>query len=149
MGILLAVALPLAGADLIAKWVVPTPTWAYHERSLAWVVVCCVLLAGLVALTRVPSPLVAPTAGLLAAGTIGNTLSAIANDLVVPNPFVLEGDRAVVAFNLADVWVLAGIVSLVLVLSTWLIRNRSRLAPAATKEAAKDDAMTDDGRAAF
>ena len=32
----------------------------------------------------------------------------------VPNPLVLSGDRGFVAFNLADIWALAGIFLLVL-----------------------------------
>jgi hypothetical protein len=45
----------------------------------------------------------------------------------VPNPIVLAGNRAIVAFNLADVWALAGIVLLVAAIGTWLVRNRELL----------------------
>lgn len=124
---LLAVALPLAGVDLVLKTVGTTPSWAYHDRSLAWVALCCALLAGLVALTRVPSALVPPAAGLLAAGVLGNGLSAAWNGLSVPNPIVVGHSSGVVAFNLADVWVLLGIVALFSVLSAWLVRHRHLL----------------------
>jgi hypothetical protein len=124
---LLAVALPLAGADLALKAVGTTPSWAYHERSLPWVALCVVLLAGLLTLTIVPSVLVPPAAGVLAAGVLGNGLSAAWNGLSVPNPIVVDGWHGIVAFNLADVWVVLGIVALVSVLSAWLVRHRHLL----------------------
>jgi hypothetical protein len=125
----LAVALPLAAADLALKVVRPTPGWAWHERSLGWLVLCVVVLAGLLVLLRVPSALVPPAAGVLAGGVLGNALSAAWNGFEVPNPIVLTGGRAVVAFNLADVWVLVGLLSLFPVIGVWLVRNRTLLAP--------------------
>ncbi len=47
----------------------------------------------------------------------------------MPNPFIAGGDRGVVAFNLADVFALAGIFALVLVIGVWLIRNRTLIPP--------------------
>ncbi|MGL6280370.1 MAG: hypothetical protein ACRC50_12550 [Gaiella sp.] len=123
----LAVALPLAALDLAVKAARPTPWWAWHERSLAWLVLCVVVLAALVLVLRVPSVLVPPAAGVLAGGILGNALSAAWNDLEVANPLVLTGDRAVLAFNLADVWVLVGLASLFGVLGVWLVRNREQL----------------------
>jgi hypothetical protein len=128
VGIVLAVALPLAAADLWLKTVRPTAPWAYHERSLAWLALSVLLAAGLALLTRVPSRLVPPTAGVLAGGLLGNALSASWNGMRVPNPLVLEDGRTVVAFNLADVWALAGIALLTATLAVWLVRNRELLA---------------------
>jgi hypothetical protein len=125
----LAVALPLAAADLALKVVRPTPGWAWHERSLGWLILCVVVLAGLLVLLRVPSVLVPPAAGVLAGGVLGNALSAAWNGFEVPNPSVLTGGRAVVALNLADVWVLVGLLSLFPVIGVWLVRNRTLLAP--------------------
>lgn len=58
---------------------------------------------------------------------LGNALSAAWNGLEVPNPLVLEGSRAVVAFNLADVWVVTGLTALFSVIAVWLVRNRETL----------------------
>lgn len=127
IGIMLGVALPLAAVDLFVKASVPTEPWAYHERSLGWLLLSVSLLAGLIALARIPSVLVALAAGVLAAGLVGNCVSAAWNTMVVPNPLVAGGDRGLVAFNLADVWALAGIFSLVVVIGVWLIRNRAMI----------------------
>jgi hypothetical protein len=125
IGIMLGVALPLAAADLFVKASEPTEAWAYHQRSLGWLLLSLSLVAGMVVITRIPSMLVAPAAGVLAGGLLGNSLSAAWNGMEVPNPLVFVGDRGVIAFNLADVWALVGIFMLVLAISAWLIRNRA------------------------
>ncbi len=127
VGIVLAVALPLAAADLWVKTARPTAPWAYHERSLAWLALSVALVAGLALLTRVPSPFVPPAAGVLVGGLLGNALSASWNEMRVPNPLVLGDGGTVVAFNLADVWALTGIAVLMAALAWWLVRNRNLL----------------------
>lgn len=135
VGIVLAVALPLAAADLWLKIAQPTEPWAYHERSFTWLALSVFLAAGLVLLTRIPALLVPPAAGLLAGGLLGNVLSASWNGMRVPNPIVFDGGRTVVAFNLADVWALTGIAVLMVTIGTWLVRNRELLpAPADVRE---------------
>jgi hypothetical protein len=126
---MLAVALPLAALDLLLKASEPTEPWAYHQRSLGWLLLSVSLLGGMVVIARIPSTLVAPAAGVVAGGVLGNSLSAAWNDMGVPNPLVIGGDEAVIAFNLADIWALAGIVLLVCTLGAWLIRNRDRIPP--------------------
>ena len=125
--IVIAVAVPLALADLAWKHLSPAPDWAYHERSPAWLALSVCLLGVLLALTRVPSTLVLPAAGVLAGGVLGNALSASWNDLRVPNPIVVEGESAVIAFTLADLFVLAGIVLLTASLAATLLRHRHLL----------------------
>ena len=61
--------------------------------------------------TRIPSLLIPPAGGILAGGILGNTLSAAWNGMAVPNPFILAGDHETLAFNLADVWALVGILA--------------------------------------
>jgi lipoprotein signal peptidase len=124
----LALALPLTAADLAWKHAAATPEWAYHARSFGWLVLCTALVGGLLALGRVPSRLVVLASGVLAGGVLGNLLSGAWNGLRVPNPIVVEGDRAVIAFNLADVFTLVGIIALVGAVSTLLIRHRHFLA---------------------
>jgi len=116
---MLCVALPLAAADLLVKASIPTEPWAYHERSLGWLALSLGLFAALIAISRIPSALVAPAAGLL-----GNSFSAAWNSMEVPNPLIAGVDRGLIAFNPADVFVLAGILTLMVVIGIWLIRNR-------------------------
>jgi hypothetical protein len=146
---MLIVAVPLAVADLIVKGVLPTKPWAYHDRSPLWVAVCGVILVGLVAVVRVPTLLVPPAAGLLAAGVAGNALSALANGFAVPNPLVFEGETRVIAYNLADVWAVAGIASLLTVLSVWMIRNRRLLESRGLVGRRKADPVVEDGESVF
>ena len=68
----------------------------------------------MILIAQIPSLLVAPAAGILAAGILGNSLSAAWNDMEVPNPLLAGGDSAFIAFNLADIWALTGILALVL-----------------------------------
>jgi hypothetical protein len=128
VSVVLSVALALALADLTWKAVEPTPAWAFHQRSLGWLALSILTLVGTLAVVRIPARWIPVAAGLLAGGVLGNTLSAAWNDLTVPNPIVVRGDTSVIAFNLADVWALLGIVMLTTVIGTWLVRNR-RLLP--------------------
>jgi len=141
IGIMLGVALPLAAADLLVKASEPTEVWAYHERSFGWLLLSVSLLAGMVVIARIPSLLVAPAAGVLAGGLLGNSLSAAWNGMEVPNPLVFVGNRGVIAFNLADIWALAGIFLLVLALGAWLIRNRHLIPPPAEVRATRGRAF--------
>jgi lipoprotein signal peptidase len=85
----------------------------------------------MVLVASIPSMLVAPAAGVLAGGVLGNTLSAAWYGMRVPNPLVVTGDSAVIAFNLADIFALVGILTLVSVMGVWLVRNRHLLPPRA------------------
>jgi hypothetical protein len=135
--ILLWVALPVALLDLVVKLAFATPPWAFHERSLLWVVLCLGLVPALASVTRIPSTAVAIGAGLTAAGVIGNLTSALANGLRVPNPIILTGDGGVIAFNVADVGVTLGVILLMITIGAWLIRNRALLpSPAAIRATA-------------
>ena len=129
VGIMLCVAIPLAAVDLFVKATIPTQPWAYHQRSIAWLFLSFALFAGMILVAQIPSLLVAPAAGILAAGILGNSLSAAWNDMEVPNPLLAGGDSAFIAFNLADIWALTGILALVLTIGIWLIRNRALLPP--------------------
>jgi lipoprotein signal peptidase len=128
MRVALGVAIPLAFADLVVKRVAATPDWAYHDRSLSWLALCVFLLAGLVVLLRVPSLLVPPAAGILAAGVLGNAISAASSyRFAVPNPLIVTTSNSVIAFNLADVFVMVGLLALVPVLARELILHRTAI----------------------
>ncbi len=101
------VAAPLVVLDLGQK--ASEPVYG-HPRSLGYVVVALALCAAIFAVVpRVPSLLLAIAGGVAVAGALGNLVSALAWRNGVPNPIV-AGD---IAFNLADVWTLAGALALV------------------------------------
>ena len=91
---MLCVAIPLAAVDLFVKATIPTEPWAYHERSIAWLFLSFALFGGMIVVARIPSLLVAPAAGILAAGVLGNGLSAAWNGMEVPNPLLAGSDSA-------------------------------------------------------
>ena len=129
MLLLLAIAVPLAALDLAHKLVVETEEWAYHPRGAAWIAMSAAVALGCLALTRVPSVAVAAMAGVLAAGAGGNGVSAIVWERGIPNPFVVDVGEAVIAFNIADVVTLVGVLLLMIELSSVTIRNRDQLLP--------------------
>jgi hypothetical protein len=122
-GAALLLAGPLVAADLLVKAEATTPWWAYHERSFAWVVLCLFIVPGLMLVTRIPAPLVPPAVGVLLAGVLGNV--AAWNGMEVPNPILVRSDAGLLAFNLADMYTIVGIVLLVAGVGGWLIRNRA------------------------
>jgi len=129
---LLLVAVPaaaLAAIDLAVKATVPTAWWAFHHRSHAWVVLSLVLLLGAGALAFVPSRWVALAAGVMSGGVIGNVVSARLDHDWVPNPLTIGSYRQGIAFNLADVFFLAGNLLLMAALIVVTLRNRDRLLP--------------------
>ena len=134
VAIVLAVALPLAAADLVWKDIATTPHWAYHTRSPAWLGLSIGLILAAIAVARVPSVVVPLAAGVMAGGVLGNALSAAWNGLRVPNPIVASSQDAVIAFNLADVFTTTGILALTASLAVALVRHR-RLLP--TRQAAR------------
>jgi lipoprotein signal peptidase len=87
------------------------------------------VVIGCVLLVRVPSWAVAVAAGVLAGGASGNALSAVVSGMGVPNPIVVESSDHAVAFNLADVFTLSGILLLTSFLVIVTIDHRERLLP--------------------
>lgn len=106
-------AVVLAAVDLAVKAALSTSPWLVHERSRAWLVLSLLLVAGCLALARVPSRAVAGAAGLTAGGLLGNIASALTHHGAVPDPLLLGGARHGVAFNLADVFFVLGLLGLI------------------------------------
>ena len=123
-----APAVVLASVDLIVKAKVPTESWAYHHRSQAWVVLSVVVLFGAFSLALVRSLAVAVAAGVMCGGVIGNLVSARADGNWVPNPLVIGNYEFGLAFNLADVFFVVGIVLLMAALILIIVQRRDRLA---------------------
>ncbi len=118
----------LAAFDLWVNVVVPTPDWAFHQRSGLWAIGCVILLVAIVPLTQLPSPAVTIGAGFLAGGVLGNLISGASDHLAVPNPLLLHTSASGgIAFNFADAFIITGNLILVLALCTFVIKNRSRL----------------------
>ncbi len=127
--LLLSVALPLAALDLAHKTTVETEEWAYHPRGTAWIAMSAAVALGCLALARVPSVAVAAMAAMLAAGAVGNGVSAVVWERGIPNPLVVDAGQAVIAFNFADILTLVGVLLLMVELSSVTIRNREQLLP--------------------
>jgi hypothetical protein len=129
---LLLVVLPagaLAAADLTVKATVTTRMWDFHQRSGGWVALSAVLLMGALALVFVPSRAVAVAAGVMSGGVIGNLVSARVDGNKVPNPIMIGSYRSGIAFNLADIFIVAGIFALMFTLIRVTLLNRDRLIP--------------------
>lgn len=118
----------LAAFDLWVNVFVPTPDWAFHQRSSLWAFGCVVLLVAVIPLTRLPSPTVTIGAGFLAGGVLGNLISGASDHLAVPNPLLLHTSAGGgIAFNVADACIITGNLILVLSLCTIVIKNRRQL----------------------
>jgi hypothetical protein len=124
---LLVIAVTLALCDQYVKLKLPTQMWAFHHRSDLWFIGSCALLVLALPLSRLPSNLVTAAAGIFAGGVLGNLISAGATGLEVPNPLVIDNHAGVVAFNLADTFVLTGNVLLMAGLIALTLRYRDRL----------------------
>jgi hypothetical protein len=122
-----ALAIAVAGADLLEKALDSTGPLDFHPRSLTWAVGSTLLIAAALLLSRL-SPAVAAAGGVMAGGMLGNLLSALAFSGRVPNPIVIGAERGV-AFNLADVFTIVGICALGVSISAVSIRHRHRLLP--------------------
>jgi hypothetical protein len=122
-------AVSLAAVDLIEKGFDRTLPIDYHARSALWAVTSGLLVLAAFALAYLRSRAVAISAGIMAGGVLANLISAIAGGGRVPNPIVVGSERDGVAFNLADVFTLAGLIALIPSLCVVLVVHRERLLP--------------------
>jgi lipoprotein signal peptidase len=124
---LVLVAAAAACADSWVKAVDPAPAWAFHQRSVLWVVLSALVLLAAITLSRVPSDGVTLGAGVLAGGVLGNLVSAGTDHLAVPDPLFVTTHAGAFAFNLADTCIVGGNLILIVALSQLVIRHRDRL----------------------
>jgi Signal peptidase (SPase) II len=127
LAIIVLVATAIAGVDLAVKAVIPTEPLYFHARSLDWFVISAGLLMLALLLAQLHSRFVAFSSGVLAGGVLGNLLSAIWNRARVPNPLRVYFGNVELAFNLADVFVLAGIALAIAATLQLAIRHRDLL----------------------
>jgi len=115
--LLLSVAAALTALDLLEK--AAQPVYG-HPRGAGYMTLAAGLLAAIVVFVpRVPSRGFAVAGGVAAAGALGNLVSAIAWRDGVPNPIVV-GE---LAFNLADIFALAGAAALVVGAALFALRH--------------------------
>jgi lipoprotein signal peptidase len=120
-------ALGLACFNVWVNALLPTPAWAFHQRSALWALGCLTLVAAVVPLTRLPSPAVTIGAGMLSGGVLGNLISGASDHLLVPNPLRVSFASGGIAFNFADTFIVVGNVILMVSLCALAIRNRGQL----------------------
>lgn len=120
-------ALVCANADLLVKALAASSERYDHHRSGGWIALALVELAVMAALALLPSLFLAVSAGIVAGGTLGNLVSALAHHRDVPNPFVLHFGDGGVAFNVADVAFVTGQILLTVAAMRLAIRHRDKL----------------------
>ena len=85
------------------------PTEFHHARTPFVALIMGAVIAALVALVpRVPSNAAAVGAGIACGGALGNLISLLAWSQGVPDPLVVAGAVHGLAFNLADLFAIAG-----------------------------------------
>lgn len=118
----LALIAALVALDAASKAILTTPAWAIHRSPGSWVVIIAVLVLILTALlgTRAAVP-----AALILAAALGNGGWEIATGSV-PNPFVIQSGASSMAFNLADLYLMAGVALVAIMFIRFVPRSRQR-----------------------
>ena len=106
LGIALGLSAALAAVDLVVQAAVASDPGVAHHRTVTWLVLSFGILAVVLGSAVLPSRLLALAAGILGGGLAGNLGSAVLHRRTIPNPFVVGN----IAFNLADAFVVAGLV---------------------------------------
>jgi len=105
--LLVCIAVSFAAIDLVHKSLAPTEF--HHARTPFVALIMSAVIAALVALVpRVPSNAAAVGAGIACGGALGNLISLLAWSQGVPDPLVVAGAAHGLAFNLADLFAIAG-----------------------------------------
>ena len=124
--LLVCTAVSFAAIDLVHKSFAAADF--HHARAPFVAVVIGTVIAALVVLVpRVPSNAAACGAGIACGGALGNLVSLFAWSQGVPDPLVVAGSMHGVAFNLADLFAIAGDALLLSAITLYGIRHRARL----------------------
>jgi lipoprotein signal peptidase len=123
---MICTALVFAAIDLVHK----TLSYAefHHARTPYVTFVMGALIVALVILVpRLPSNVAAIGAGIACGGALGNLVSLLAWTQGVPDPFVIAGATHGLAFNLADLFAVAGDSVLLSVVILLALQRRAAL----------------------
>jgi lipoprotein signal peptidase len=124
--LLVVIAISFAAIDLLHKAIAHAEF--HHARTPFVGVLMVALVAALVTLVpRIPSNAAALGAGIACGGALGNLVSLFVWSQGVPDPLLLAGDTHGLAFNLADLFALAGDVLLLSAAAIHGVRHRDRL----------------------
>jgi lipoprotein signal peptidase len=124
--LLVCTALSFAAIDLVHKSFAHTAF--HHARAPFVAVIMGAVIAALVILVpRVASNAAAVGAGIACGGALGNLISVLAWSQGVPDPLVVAGTQYGFAFNLADLFAVAGDALLLSAVVLHGIRHRARL----------------------
>jgi hypothetical protein len=107
--VLLAIAVCVCACDLIVKLIEPTETGFYHRRTYSELVLIMAISAVVVCVIPLArSRMTSLGAGLMVGGAFGNALSIAVFPLGIPNPLTIAPGDWTIAFNPADLAVIAG-----------------------------------------
>ena len=127
-------AVALAAVDLSVNSTLADTAPLYHHRSSSWAALCVVVFVAALGISRLPSLGVKVGAVLLCGGLLGNLVSAHQHAGSVPDPLWIGTRDAGLAFNLADVYTLTGIVVLIAAVMALAVRHRDRFSPPSRAE---------------
>ena len=124
--LLVCIAVSFAAIDLVHKSFAPTEF--HHARTpFVALIMGAVIAALFVLVPRVPSNAAAVGAGVACGGALGNLISLLAWSQGVPDPLVVAGTLHGLAFNLADLFAIAGDALLLSAVVLYGLRHRARL----------------------
>jgi lipoprotein signal peptidase len=124
--LLVLTAISFATIDLLHKALEHAEV--HHARTPFVGLLLAAVVAALVALVpRMPSNAAALGAGIACGGALGNLVSLFVWSQGVPDPLIVTGDTYGLAFNLADLFALAGDVLLLSAAVIYGLRHRARL----------------------
>ena len=125
--LLVCIAISFAAIDLVHKSIATAEF--HHARTPLVALMMFALIGALVVFVpRVPSNAAAIGAGVACGGALGNLVSLFAWAQGVPDPLIVTSGVHAVAFNLADLFALAGDALLLSAIAVYGLRNRGRLA---------------------
>jgi lipoprotein signal peptidase len=124
--LLVCFALSCAAIDLMHKSFA-TSEFHHARPPFVMLVMAALIVALVVFVPRVPSNAAAIGAGIACGGALGNLISLLAWSQGVPDPLVVAGTMHGIAFNLADLFALAGDALLLSAVVLHGMRNRARL----------------------